>query len=532
MNRQSWAFWVALISFVAISNCGLFQKKWDVVIVDGLVVDGTGRPAYRTNLALRDGIIAAMGVNSTAASTLRIDAGGLVVAPGFIDLHTHAERRLLEFPDAENYVWQGVTTLVGGNCGGSPWPIGAFLHKADSVRTAINLALLVGHNTIRREVMGLAARPAKAEELRAMERLVAQAMKEGAFGLSTGLKYVPGAYSTQEEVVALARVAAQYGGFYATHMRDEGLQVMKALEEALEIGYQADIPVHISHHKVMGRAMWGKSVETLRRLDRARHNGLDVTLDVYPYTATSTGLQVVFPAWALAGGQDSLLARLSHLPTRARIKKAVEHVLRYDRGGGDPASIVVARFRADSSLEGKNLAEITRLRGRTPTIENAAETLMELQAMGGGSGIYHALHEDDVRRIMEYPQTAIASDGGTLAFGEGMPHPRNYGTFPRVLARYVRENSVLTLEEAIYKMTGLPAARLGLKNRGVIQEGAVADIVIFDPQRIADRATWEKPHQYAEGVVHLLVHGEPVLLHEKRTGRRPGQVLRGPAWRR
>lgn len=361
-----------------------------------------------------------------------------------------------------------------------------------------------------------------------MINLTEQAMQEGAVGLSTGLKYVPGAYAKTDEVIALAKVVAENGGFYASHMREEGRGLIEAVKETIDIGRQAGLPVQISHHKAVGKSTWGQSVQTLQLVDDAVAEGLEVTLDQYPYPATSTRLTVVFPAWSLAGGKEKILQRLADRTQREKIKQGIMDNILFDRGGGDPASIVVSSFEPDPTLEGKNLTEITRLRGKQPTVANAAETLMDLQAEGGGRGIYHCLDEADIQRIMQHPLTMHGSDGATIEFGKAKPHPRSYGTFPRVLGRYVRDKQVITLEEAIRKMTSLPARRLGLADRGRIVKDAWADLVIFDPEKILDTATWEQPHQFPIGLLYVLVNGEVVVDEQGWTGALPGKVLYGP----
>ncbi|MDP6966783.1 MAG: amidohydrolase family protein, partial [Candidatus Marinimicrobia bacterium] len=382
-------------------------------------------------------------------------------------------------------------------------------------------------NTVRKKVMGAEDRSPTAEEMEQMKQLVERAMAEGAVGMSTGLKYIPGAYSKTGEVVKLAKVAADYGGFYATHMREEGLGLFESVAEAIQIGTEAGVPVQISHHKAVGKSMWGGSEKTLQMIDAAARTGLDITVDQYPYPATSTGLTVVFPAWSLAGEREELKNRLDDSESRARIKKAIVNNILFDRGGGDPASIVVSSYAEDTSLEGKNLAEITQMRGMSPTADNAAEVLMELVYAGKGSGIYHCLHEDDIKRIMQHPRTMHASDGSTIEFGAAKPHPRSYGTYPRVLGRYVREEGVISLEEAIRKMTSLPAQRLSLQDRGLIKEGMWADIVVFDPDSVIDTATWLEPHRYPEGIPYVLVNGRPVIDGGNRTEVFSGKILYG-----
>ena len=351
-------------------------------------------------------------------------------------------------------------------------------------------------------------------------------MTEGALGLSTGLKYVPGAYAATEEVIELAKVAARYHGIYATHMREEGLGVIEAVKEAILIGEKGGLPVQISHHKVISADLWGASRETIRLIEEARSRGVEVTLDQYPYPATSTDLDVLFPPWSLAGGNDELKQRLSHPETRQRIKEAIAYNIVHDRGGSDIGNITVTNCKADRSLEGKNLAEIAGLRGWKPTPLNGAEIVMDIQLKGGGKAIYHCLNDEDIEWIMRYRGTMVGSDGGITIFGQGVVHPRNYGTFPKVLGYYVREKGVLALEDAIRKMTSLPAQTLRLIDRGVLRLGAYADITIFDPQRVIDKATWENPHQYSEGIAYVIVNGNVVISEGKHTGALSGYVLR------
>ncbi len=521
---------IVLLGFIlAFNACNILDQRFDIIIINGQIIDGTGSPAYQANLGIKDGKIVEIGSLELKKAKRTINAEGMVVAPGFIDMHTHAERRILNIPSVENYIRQGVTTIVGGNCGGSPFPIGGFLTKVDSTGVSLNLALLVGHNTIRKEIMGSENRESTPEELVAMKKLVTESMQEGAFGMSTGLKYIPGAYAKTDEVTALAETVTSHGGFYASHIRDEGLGLIEAVQEAINIGREAKIPVQLSHFKAMGKAMWGSTVKTLQLVDEAIDAGLDITLDQYPYTATSTGLRVVFPAWALEGGNDKIKERLEDPKLRQRIKDGIIYNILYDRGGGDPASIVVSTYKPDSTLEGKNLAEITEMRGKEPTAANAAETLMDLQHAGGGSGIYHCVMEDDIERIMRHPLTMHASDGATIEFGKAKPHPRSYGTFPRVLGRYVRDKNVISLEEAIRKMTGLPAKRLKLQDRGALKQGMWADLVVFDPETVNDKATWIKPHQFPVGIHYVVVNGKLVIDEGQRTENFPGKVLYGPA---
>jgi dihydroorotase/N-acyl-D-amino-acid deacylase len=361
-----------------------------------------------------------------------------------------------------------------------------------------------------------------------MEDLVREAMREGAFGLSTGLFYVPGSFARTEEVIALARVAGALGGIHVSHMRDEAGGVVASVRETIAIGEEGRLPTQVTHHKIIGRAGWGRSAETLRLLGEARRRGVDATIDAYPYTASSTALAAaLFPAWALEGGAGAVRQRLESPASRARVREVVLDKIRNERGGGDPANIRIAACGFDPSLQGKTLAGILVCRGLAATVENAADLAIEIVGKGGASGVFHAISEADVERILASPLTMVASDGEIPIFGRGAPHPRSYGTFARVLGVYVREKKLLTLEDAVRKMTSLPAARLGLDDRGLVRPGMKADLVVLDPELIRDRATFERPHQYAAGVSLVVVNGEIVLDGDRLTPARPGRVLRG-----
>jgi dihydroorotase/N-acyl-D-amino-acid deacylase len=503
----------------------------DLLIKGGRVVDGTGAPWVRADVAVKGDAIVAVAPRIDEPARRTIDAAGRVVAPGFIDMHTHARRGIFEVPTAENYVRQGVATLVEGQDGSSPLPLGEFLSKVEALRPAVNFASLVGHGSVREAAMGTADRAPSAPELARMQELVRGAMRDGAFGLSTGLFYVPGAFARTDEVVALARVAGEMGGLHVSHVRDEAAGIVASVEETIAIGEEGHLPTQVTHHKVIGRAGWGRSRETLRLLEEARRRGVDATADAYPYTASSTSLSAaLLPAWALEGGPAALRQRLSSPQTRARVREVVVGKIRDERGGGDPANVRIAACSFDPSIEGKTLAAILAERGKEPTVESAADLALEIVEGGGASGVFHAMSEEDVERILASPLTMVASDGEIPVFGRGAPHPRSYGTFARVLGVYVREKGLLTLEEAVRKMTSFPAARLGLLDRGLVRPGMKADLVVFDPATIRDRATFEEPHQYAEGVSLVVVNGEIVLDGERMTGARPGRVLRGPAF--
>jgi dihydroorotase/N-acyl-D-amino-acid deacylase len=429
-------------------------------------------------------------------------------------------------PDAESHVRQGVTLALGGPDGGGPFPFGAYLDSVAARRLGMNVAFLAGHNTIRRRVMGTADRAPSAAELQQMRQMVAQAMGQGAFGLSTGLRYVPGYYSNTDEVVALSQVAADSGGIYTSHLREEGVGLFAGVAEALEIGRRARIPVVLTHHKAVGQMMWGKSAVTLAMIDSARRAGTDVMADQYPYTATSTGLDVLVPPWALSGGDSALSRRLRDRTLRDSIVRGIVELLRTDRGGGDLKRVQFARVSWDPTLNGKTLYDLVQRQGLEPTMQNAAMPILESVLKGGASMVYHVLDEADVKRIMAHPQTMIASDGRLTRPGDGVPHPRAYGTFPRVLGKYVRDEKVLTLEQAVHKMTGMPAARLALRDRGCLREGCAADVVVFDAARVSDVGTFADPHHYPTGIPFVLVNGGVVVDQGSLSAVRTGTVLK------
>ncbi|MFN0172672.1 MAG: N-acyl-D-amino-acid deacylase family protein [Bryobacteraceae bacterium] len=505
------------------------QPSYDILIRGARVVDGTGNPWYVADVAIRGDTIAAVGYLHGATGRKVIDAKGLILTPGFIDIHSHVRHGLFAFPSAENAIRQGVTTVVEGNDGGSPLPLGDFLAKVARTPIALNFASFVGQGSVREKVIGLENRPATGGEIDRMKQLVAEAMRQGAFGLSSGLFYVPGNYSSTEEVIELARVAGNSGGMYISHIRDEAASVLDAVKETIRIGVEGGLPVQVTHHKIIGAPNWGRSADTLKLIDEARSRGVDVTLDQYPYTASNTGSAALFPQWAQAGGRSQLLVRLGDPGQRARIKAEIVRRIRDDRGGGDPKNVVMASCGFDRAMAGKSLAAISDQRGKAPTVESAAELVIEIQKKGGCSVIYHSMDERDLLAILQYPWTMIASDGGTLNPEDGVPHPRNYGTFARVLGRYVRDRRMLHLEEAVRKMTSLPANRLKIQDRGLIRPGQKADVALFDAAKVLDRATFENPRQYADGFVHVLVNGLPVLWDGQMTQQRPGRVLYGPA---
>lgn len=515
---------------VVLSSTGItfsqIANQYDLVITNARIVDGTGNPWFRGSIAIKDGKIARVGRFDRAESKFVIDAKNQIVAPGFIDVHAHTED-IFEHEAAENFVRMGVTSLVTGNCGGSTTEVAEFLGRYRSNPLAVNLATLIGHNSVRAKAMGLDNRAPTPEEQARMNSIVEQAMKDGAVGLSTGLIYVPGTYSKTEEVVELAKAASRYGGTYASHIRDEGNEVVEAINEAINIGEQANMPVEISHFKISAKALWGQSPMTLGLVRAARERGLTVTVDQYAYPASSTSLDVRLPNWAVAGGREEGRKRIADAATRAKIVEEMKQDLRKKKFK-DYSFAYVASYRADPAFNGKNIAEITQAVRGSKKLDAQIDQILEMYDKGGAQMVYQVMSEDDVQTIMREPFTMIASDSGVRQFGSGVPHPRGYGNNARVLGRYVRELKLITLEDAIRKMTSLPAQTFTLRDRGQIREGFAADLVIFDPAKVTDKATFTQPHQYAEGFSTVIVNGKIVLDGGKMTGARPGTPLYGP----
>ncbi len=511
-----------LLLLVAASS---WAADYDWLFRNARVVDGTGNPWFLADVAVADGRIAAVGRFPNADASRIVDASGLVLAPGFIDIHTHIEQTIAAVPLGDNFVFDGVTTVVTGNCGGSKVELSQWFAELEEAGIGLNIASLIGHNSVRAHVVGGEARAATPEELEEMAALVGEGMKDGAVGFSTGLIYVPGTYAETAEVIALAKVASQAGGIYASHIRNEENGVLDAISEAVEIGREADIPVQIAHFKISSRKLWGKSDQTLGLIEKARREGIDIRVDQYPYDRSSTSINVLLPTWVFDGGREAALARLRDAETRAKIAAEMEEML-VSWGFEDYSYSLVAECRADPSLEGRNISEINRMRGREASVANEILTIMEILNQGGASMIYHKMSSQDVERILSHPFTAVASDGGTRIFGKGKPHPRSYGTNARVLATYVREKKLLTLEDAIRRMTSLPASTMGFHDRGIIRPGFAADLALFDPERVRDNATFQDPHRFSDGFELVLVNGEAVVEDRKLTGKRPGRILR------
>ena len=515
---------LALVSVFSLPLGHAVAPAYDVVITNARIVDGSGNPWFRADVAIKDGRIARIGRVAPESAAKTIDAKGQILAPGFIDVHTHVES-IYSLPAAENFVRMGVTSLITGNCGTSTTDVGQFLGRLKDKPLAVNLATLVGHGSVRGKVMGLNDRPPTAEELKQMEAVVEQGMKDGAVGLSTGLIYVPGTYAKTDEIVALARVAGRYGGVYATHMRNEGDKVADAIRESIAIGEQAGLPVEISHFKISNKKLWGQSPMTLGLVRDARARGLSVTVDQYVYTASSTSLDSRLPSWLRSGGLEEGKKRLADKATRERAINDTKEALKRS-GFKDYAFAVVASYGPDKSFNGKSIAEITKQVKKKSDVTSQIEQMLEMYEAGGASMIYHGMSEDDVKRIMQEPFTMIASDSGVRQVDESVPHPRGYGNNARVLGQYVRNLKLVTLEDAIRKMTSLPAQTFGFRDRGMIREGFAADLVIFDENTIADQATFDNPHQYPLGISYVLVNGTVVLANNQMTEARPGMALK------
>ena len=511
-----------LVPFAPV-NARAADDQYDLVITNARIVDGTGNPWFRGSIAIEDGKIVKVGFFDTSKAKQTIDAKNQIVAPGFIDVHTHVED-IYNIPTADNFVRMGVTSLVTGNCGGSATDIDAFLGRMKEKLLAVNLATLIAHGSVRAKVMGTENRDPSHEEQTKMNALVEQGMKDGAVGLSTGLIYVPGTYAKTEEVLELAKVAARYGGIYASHIRNEEGGVVDAIKEAIDIGERAHLPVEISHFKISSKRLWGQTPVTLGLVRAARERGVTVTVDQYAYPASSTSLDSRMPSWVLAGGRAEGRKRLADAATRAKVVAEMKSELK-DRGFKDYSYAYVASYGQNKDFNGKNIAEITAIARGKKKVDDQIDQILEMYDKGGASMVYHSMNEDDVQQIMKAPFTMIASDSGVREFGSGVPHPRGYGNNARVLGHYVRELKLITLEDAIRKMTSLPAQTFGLRDRGQIREGFAADLVIFDENTVGDKATFEQPHQYAVGFSSVIVNGHVVFDGVQMTGKMPGQPL-------
>lgn len=493
----------------------------DILLSGAKIYDGTGGEPFTGDVAIRDGRIVALGQFLLGKVGQQLDCRGLIVAPGFIDLHNHSDRQIVDARTRANinYVLQGCTTVVTGNCGAGPIDVGAYYDAIDAAGAGTNVAHLLPHGTLRDAVLGTAHRAATTDELQQMKQLCAAAMRDGAWGMSTGLIYVPSSYADTNELVAIAETVAEAEGVYVSHIRNESAELLAAVDEALEIGRRAGLPVHISHFKSSGRPSWGLVRRAAEVVEEARRQGQRVTADQYPYVASSTSLDAtLIPTWARAGGRDALKKRFDDSQQSARIQEAMRANLQKYLGG---ETLRIARYRPRREWVGRSLAEISRGEKKDPI-----DVAIAISRNGGASIINFSMSEDDVRQVMQIPWVATASDGRAYLPGPDRPHPRSYGTFPRKIGRYAIREHVLSMQQAIRSATGLPADILGIPERGYLKEGAFADVVVFDPQEFADAATFEFPHQYSQGVVSLFVNGEPAVFDGTPTGALAGRALR------
>ena len=532
---------------------------YDLLVKNARLYDGCGGPWFKGDLAVKDGRIASIGKMKNAEARTVIDAEGKALSPGFIDAHTHLDFVCASVNDTASKVTQGVTTEIAGNCGLSLIPVrpetieelkrylapfipqdvnlswkwrslGDWFDSVDERGNSTNVASLVGHGTLRIYAMGFADRKPSGQEMAEMKRALAQTMEEGALGLSTGLIYPPGCYSDTDELSELCEVVAEHGGLYVTHMRNEGPELLQSVEEALEIGRRSGCPVHISHHKSSGRQNYGLVSRSLQMMENARAEGIDVTCDVYPYTAGSTLISSLLPKWVHEGGVGRMLERLRDLASRRRIADELDRVIpgweNLAKGCGWE-NILICSCEKEPSYEGKTVTEIADGRGTSPE-EALFDVILETE--GKATIALFMMDEKDCSTVLAHPLSMVGSDGFASSFSgvlsKGKPHPRSFGTFPRVLGKYVREEGLMSLERAIWKMTGFAAQRFGLKDRGFLREGMAADLVVFDPLEIIDNATYKEPRQQAEGIDYVVLGGEVVVDHKVYNGKTLGRSLR------
>ncbi len=512
-----------MTSYVLVLLFAAAPIEAEVVVRGATLHDGSGKPGVVGDVAIRGERIVAVGSFEIAGQPRVIDGKGLILAPGFIDLHSHSDYPLQNKATRANlsFLYQGVTTVVTGNCGAGPSDVAKYFAALEKNGVGSNVIHLMPHNTVRRQVMGNANREPSAAELAKMEAILEQGMKDGAWGMATGLIYTPGSYAKTEELIALSKVIAKQGGLYASHIRDEGAGVLTAIDEALRIGKEAGLPVHLSHLKASGRRAWGKSADIVAAIAAARKAGQIVTADQYPYTASSTSLAAtVIPTRWREGTAEDFQNRLADPDLGPTIRKAIANSLKARDNG---AAIRIARYAPNRSWQGKDLATIAQ-----EAEKDLLEIVLEIEANGGAQIVNFGMSEEDVRLLMKQPFVATASDGSSQVPSSTVPHPRSYGTFPRKIGRYALEDKIISLEHAIRSATGLPAEILGLKERGNLQVGSYADLVVFDPTTFRDTATYDNPHQYATGVQYLFVNGTLAIDEGKATGKLAGKPLRKP----
>ncbi len=504
----------------------IFSERYDILIKNGRIIDGTGNPWFIADIGINGKFIKKIGFIDERLGKRVINAKDLVVSPGFIDVHTHAEG-IEKNPKIENYSFQGVTTVIAGNCGNHSYPLKEHFKKLKSNGISINYGSLVGHNTIRDIVMGKKQALPNEEEMKKMRKLLEQELKAGGIGLSTGLAYMPGIYSNTDELVELGKVVAKYHGIYTSHIRNQGKGIKEAIEEAIQVGEKNRIPVLISHIKLAEESVWNEIWRIRKPVEEARERGVEVFLDQYPYTATSSGFESSLPAWSREGGIEKFKERLLDREQYEKIKNhVIQARLTSVKGINKLQSIFIASCHWKKEYEGKNLEEILEMEGKEPTVGNGADLIIEIVKNGDAQGIFFQMDESDVKELMKLPYLMIGSDGAMQILKQGFPHPRSYGTYPRILGKYVREEKVLTLEDAVRKMTSLPANTFRIRKRGILKENFYADIVIFSPENIADKATFGNPHQYPEGIEYVIVNGEIVVEKNRHTGKLPGMIIK------
>lgn len=514
---------LVLILLVFLVGCRPAKKEYDIIFTNGTIVDGLGNERFIGDIGIKGDKIVKVSkakINPAQADTV-VDLQGKIISPGFIDSHAHIQTTIHEFPQPENFLRQGITTICASlHSGDQPWPLDAY---ASSLKVAPNVAFFAGLNWTRKKVVGLENRKATPEELDSMKYYVAETMKQGAVGFSVGLIYMPGLYSDTEEIIALAKVATEYKGIFVTHMRNEGSGLLASIRETIRIAKEANIPAQINHFKAAGVAQFGLASKGLALIDSARNAGIDITVDVYPYTAANTYSYILFPSWALDGGTKELAKRLKNPALRKRIEAEVRDIIMKDETGEDLWRIQFNSLPSDTAFNGKTLEDYVKAKGYKNSLDGGVDAIIDLELNGGFLAIYHEMDDQDVINILKHPHAMIETDGDLVRpFGSVFPHPRSYGAFPRVIARYVRELKALTLEEAIKKMTSMPANQIKQYNRGRIQEGAYADLIVFDMERIQDKATYTDSKKYSEGIEQMLVNGVYIIKNSKLTNNTPG----------
>jgi N-acyl-D-amino-acid deacylase len=514
-----------LVFFV---SCKPAPKEYDLIFANGIIIDGLGNQRFVGDIGIKGDRILKISkekINPTKADTV-IDIAGKIISPGFIDSHAHIQTTIHQFPQPENFLRQGITTICASlHSGDQPWPLADY---AQSLHTAPNVAFFAGLNWTRKKVVGLENRKASREELDSMKYYVSETMKAGAVGFSVGLIYVPGLFADTDEIIELAKVAAQHNGIFVTHMRNESSGLLASIRETIRIAKQANLPAQINHFKAVGVAQFGLSVKAIALVDSARKAGIDVSVDVYPYTASSTYSYILFPSWALDGGAKMLATRLQDPALRKQIEKEIQNIIINEETGEELNRIQFKSMPVgDSLFVGKTLEDYVKAKNYPLTLESGIRAIIELELKGGFQAIYHEMDEGDVVNILRYPHTMIETDGDLVRMNENsFPHPRSFGSFPRVIAHYVREKKVLTIEEAIKKMTSMPANQIKQLNRGRIQEDAYADLIVFDENKIQDKATYTNSKQFSEGIEQMLVNGVFVIKDSNLTNNTPGVWLR------